>query len=256
MHDDLIISEFSYQSEPFNRAKAMSSAETLGALLHLLPSEPAEKADRWLDSACGTGLVARALAPRVDTAVGIDLTPAMLEVARRESSAAHLHNVSFELGDAAALPVPGASFDGAVTRFSLHHIPVPSRVVTELVRVVRPGGWIILADHVTDEDSGAAAWHQEIERLRDPSHWSCLAPSRIRSIAEAAGLVLDQEQIHPFTIDFEEWLARGTAGTRNASLIAAALQERSSGTPCFGVTGDAGVRRLRLQYSLTRWYRP
>src|SRR6185503_3403989 len=106
--------------------------------------------------------------------VGVDLTPTMIERARADAADAGVENVTFELGDATALDLPDDSLDGAITRFSLHHIPAPVRVLEEMRRVVRPGGYLVVADHVTDDEGAAAAWHEEIERLRDPSHWACL----------------------------------------------------------------------------------
>src|SRR5436853_1315348 len=181
--------EFTHQSESFNVAPVMRSADTLGRLLDLIPAGPGA---RWLDAACGPGLVARGLAARVGEVHGVDMTPAMVEVARREAAAEGIGNVVFSVGDATALELADASFDGAVTRFSLHHIPLPGRVVAELARVVRPGGAVVVADHITSADAGEAAWHQEIERLRDPSHWACLTPARLRALGERAGLVLER----------------------------------------------------------------
>lgn len=252
MHRDVIVNEFSHQAEAFDRAAVMRSAETLGALVELVP---ADAGGRWLEVACGPGVIARALAPRVDEVIGVDLTEAMLEVGRREARAAGIDNVRFEVGDATALTLPDANVDGAVTRFSLHHIPVPGRVVAEMARVVRPGGWVIIGDHVTDDDAGAAAWHQEIERLRDPSHWSCLSAARIRALGERAGLALDTERLTPFALDFDEWLSRSTAGADAAELIRACLAERPAGAPSFAVVERDGRRELQLMYSLTRWRR-
>ncbi len=253
MHRDVVLSEFSHQSRSFDRAAVMSSAETLGALLELVPNGAG---GRWLDVACGTGVVTRALAGEVDEVLGIDLTAAMLDVGRREARSAGLPNVAFESGDATALALPAESFDGAVTRFSLHHIPVPRRVITELARVVRPGGLVIIGDHVSDEDAAGAAWHQEIERLRDPSHWSCLSPARIRAVGESAGLRLDEERLIPIELDFDEWLARSSAGADHAELISACLAERPEGTASFKLVERDGSRRLQLVYFLTRWQRP
>ena len=170
MYEDSIREEFTHQSGSFGKAAVMTSAETLGALVELVP-EDAEA--RWLESACGTGLVSRALAGKVGSVTGVDLTPAMLEQAERGAAEDGVENVSFAVGDATALEFADGSFDGAVTRLSLHHIPLPGRVIAELARVVRPGGWVIVGDLVADEADGeAAAWREEIERLRDPSHWA------------------------------------------------------------------------------------
>ena len=130
----------------------MSLAETLDVVVELVP-EDAEA--RWVEIACGPGLIARAMAPRVGSVLGLDLTPAMIEKARAEAAEAGVENVSFEVGDATALDLPDDSLDGAITRFSLHHIPAPVRVLEEMRRVVKPGGYVVVADHVTDDDGAS-----------------------------------------------------------------------------------------------------
>lgn len=76
--------------------------------------------------------------------------------------------------------------------------------------MVRPGGTVVLADHVADADADAAAWSQAIERLRDPSHWACLPLAQLRVLGERLGLELEQEQASALELDFEDWLQRGS----------------------------------------------
>ncbi len=245
-----MIGEFTHQAESFNQSAVMRSADTLDVLVDALPATPG---DRWIDVACGPGLVTRAMAGRVGEAVGVDLTPAMVEVARREAAAEGLTNLTFEVGDATALDASDASFDGAVTRFSLHHIPLPGRVVAEMARVVRPGGHVVIADHMTSEDADGAAFHEEIERLRDPSHWACLTAARLIRLGEAAGLELVEARRHAFTLDYGEWLARGSGGPTAAPLIERAFADRADQPAEFRRTPD-GVG-LELAYGLTVWRR-
>ncbi len=185
MYEESIRDEFTHQTDAFASAAVMSAAETLGALVELVPADPEA---RWVEVACGPAAISRALAGRVGSVHGVDLTPAMVEKAAAEAAREGIGNAEFSVGDATALGFDDASFDGAVTRFSLHHIPAPKRVLAEMARVVRPGGWVIVGDHVTDADGDAAAWHEEIERLRDPSHWACLTPDRLRAMGEEVGL--------------------------------------------------------------------
>jgi SAM-dependent methyltransferase len=252
-HSGAIRDEFAHQADAFARSPTMSLAETLDAVVELVPVD-AEA--RWLEVACGPGLIARAMAPRVGSVVGLDLTPAMVEKARAEAAAARVENVSFEFGDATALDLPDDSLDGAITRFSLHHIPAPVRALEEMRRVVRPGGYVVVADHVTDDDGAAAAWHEQIERLRDPSHWACLTPSRLTALGERAGLKADVERVVPFEIDFGEWLNRGSGGPANAELIERLLGEAPVAVESFVVTGEGDARRLALRNSLHRWRVP
>lgn len=228
----------------------MSAAETLGAVLELVPAEPGS---RWLEVACGPGLIARALSARVGSVHGVDLTPAMVELAQQGAIEEGLGNVTFSLGDAAALDFERSSFDGALTRFSLHHIPAPQRILAEMARVLRPGGWLIVADHVSDDDADSAAWHQELERLRDPSHWACLTPERLRGLGSELGLTLDSEQLIDLNLDFDEWLSRGSGGPAAAALIERLLIEAPPAARSFVVFSEDGDRRLGLRYWLGRW---
>jgi SAM-dependent methyltransferase len=183
------------------------------------------------------------------------MTPAMVDVARREAAAAGLSNATFAVGDATALDLPDASLDGAIARFTLHHVPVPARLLKELTRVVRPGGHIVLADHVAAADARDAAWAQEIERLRDPSHWASLPVTRLRSLAERAGLQLEQEELIPILLDFEEWLQRGSGAAAAAAQIEWLLTDRPEGAECFRVTERDGRRVLELHMWMARWRR-
>jgi SAM-dependent methyltransferase len=252
-HSISIRDEFSHQADAFARSPTMTLAETLGAVVDLIPVD-AEAS--WVELACGPGLISRAMAPRVASARGFDLTPAMVEKARSEAAAAGVENVAFEVGDATAVEMPDDSFDGAITRFSFHHIPAPVRVLEEMRRVVKPGGLVVVVDHLTDDDGAAAAWHEQIERLRDPSHWACLTQSRLVALGERVGLGPDLAQVIPFKIDFEEWLSRGSGGPANAELIERVLGEAPATVGSFVVTGARGERRLALRNSLHRWRVP
>jgi SAM-dependent methyltransferase len=250
-HSGAILDEFAHQADSFARSPTMSLAETLGVLVDLVPEDPAA---RWAEIACGPGIIARGMASRVGSVVGLDLTPAMVEKARAE--AAGTANVSFEVGDATALPLDDDSLDGAITRFSLHHIPAPIRVLEEMCRVVRPGGYVVVSDFVTDDDGASAAWQEQIERLRDPSHWALLTPSRIAALGERVGLAPDLERVVPFEIDYEEWLHRGSGGPANAELIERLRAEAPPGAESFVVTGEGAERRLHYRNSLHRWRVP
>lgn len=254
MHTDTIVSEFTRQSAAFNVAPVMRSAETLQTLLDTVPTGPHST---WVEAACGPGLISRGLAPKVGRVIGVDLTQAMVAVGQQEAARAGLRNTAFVQGDALRLPFAEHCLDGAVTRFSLHHIPVPGRCVAEMARVVRPGGAVVIADHVTMADGAAAAWHQELERLRDPSHWACLTVESLRAAGERAGLQLQSERLIPFTLEFEEWLTRGTGGPEMRGLIDQLLRERPDGAESFRVTTEAdGDRTLHLVYWLSLWRRP
>lgn len=252
-HEDSIREEFTHQSRSFGRAAAMTSAQTLGAVVELVPEDSVA---RWIDVACGPGVISRATAARVGSVTGVDLTPAMIGEAERRAGEEGIENVAFQLGDATALDFADGSFDGAITRLSLHHIPAPDRVVAEMARVVRPGGLVVLSDIVADGDGEANAWREEIERLRDPSHWACQTPERLRRMGAAVGLSIEAEELVPVEIDFDDWLARGSGGCVAADLIDELVKDQPAGAESFRVTAGEQGRQLHQRYWLCRWRRP
>ncbi len=99
---------------------------------------------RALDLACGTGDIAFALHARGAATVGLDITPRMIELAqgkRATQGAAH-----FLVGDMMALPFPDASFDLVTTGYGIRNVPVIAQALTEIKRVLRPGGVLLSLD--------------------------------------------------------------------------------------------------------------
>jgi ubiquinone/menaquinone biosynthesis C-methylase UbiE len=99
-----------------------------------------------LEVAIGTGLNLPLYGEQVRLA-GIDLSPAMLAIARQRAGELG-RAVDLRQADALALPFPDASFDTVVCTFSLCAIPDDRLAVAEMSRVLRPGGLLLLADHV------------------------------------------------------------------------------------------------------------
>ena len=96
-----------------------------------------------LDVATGTGDLAFSLArcPGIDGAVGVDVLPQMVSLAREKGrSKDPAQKVTFVLGDAHALPFPNDSFACATAGFSLRNMSNLDQALSEMVRVVRPGG--------------------------------------------------------------------------------------------------------------------
>lgn len=97
-----------------------------------------------LDICCGTGAQCIALSRLGLSVAGVDLSPAMLRVARRKSCG----QIPFLGADARSLPFPDNSFDGVILSFALHEKDEGSRhrILAEAKRVLKPGGRILIAD--------------------------------------------------------------------------------------------------------------
>jgi demethylmenaquinone methyltransferase/2-methoxy-6-polyprenyl-1,4-benzoquinol methylase len=97
--------------------------------------------DRVLDLACGTGDLLFAAADLARTAVGLDITHRMLQLARAKRADARLVT-----GDMLALPFPDASFSVVTTGYGLRNVPDLPRAIAEIRRVLVPGGRLLSLD--------------------------------------------------------------------------------------------------------------
>jgi SAM-dependent methyltransferase len=96
---------------------------------------------RVLDVACGTGVVPVTAARRGAIVSGLDLSPVLLERARRNAEIAEV-TIDFTEGDVEALPYPDASFDAVTSQFGHIFAPRPAIAIGEMLRVLKPGGTI------------------------------------------------------------------------------------------------------------------
>jgi ubiquinone/menaquinone biosynthesis C-methylase UbiE len=120
-----------------SRGQAPEEIATRQRYLDLLQLQPGQ---RILDVGCGTGVVTRALAQRVQpsgTVIGLDPRPEFLELAAELTPDPA---VEFRHGDALALPFEAHAFDAVVCITVLEHMPAPEQAIAELVRVTRTGG--------------------------------------------------------------------------------------------------------------------
>ncbi len=99
-----------------------------------------------LDAGTGTGYLAGMMALLVGNVIGVDCSPAMLTLAGEKMAQAGYQHVSFREGMAEHLPLATGSVDVAMCHMLLHHVVSPRTVLAELIRVVRPGGYLLILD--------------------------------------------------------------------------------------------------------------
>ncbi len=178
------------------------------------------------DVGTGTGFMVAGLAPRVAKVIALDGSAAMLDVARRNLAA--YDNVIYQATDGHILPLADASVDAVFANMYLHHCADPLAAIREMVRVLKPGGRLLISDmdrhehawlreEMADEwlgfDRGqVAGWLREaglVNTIVDCTGQSCCAQSHNPAITDAAGR----------TAQISVFLARGArrvAGVREA----------------------------------------
>lgn len=146
--------------------------------------------DLVLDIATGGGHTALKLAPHVKHVVASDYALAMLEAAHK-FIAPQANNVTFAGADAENLPFADNTFDLITCRIAAHHFPDIYRFVMESARILKPGGRLVIQDHVIPDDPKDMAYIEAFERLRDPSHVRALNEYEWRGVYLDAGLTVE-----------------------------------------------------------------
>lgn len=146
-----------------------------------------EPFDAVLDVGCGTGAVLALLHEKYPDRryVGLDLTPEMIEVARAKVAP----GMEFVVGDAENLPFDKASFDAVLCSNSFHHYPNPAAFLAGALRVLRPGGRLILRDYTSSDFVVWLMNHVELPLARLVGHGDVrvLRQREFVELAQAAG---------------------------------------------------------------------
>lgn len=225
----MVQKRFGGQSEEYNYHGLLSDRGNLDTIIKLAEISPA---DRVLDVGTGTGWLAAALSEIAGELVASDLTAEMLHLARIKVG--NRKNVSFVLADAENLPFSDSSFDVVTCRVAVHHIPRPRVAFTEMARVCSSMGRVVIMDIISSEDEAKSEYHNQMERLRDPSHIKEYRKSELEEMIVASSLEIAQAQLWPFTWSVDEWLRVGGPGAAAEEKIRAmmldSLEHDKSGT--------------------------
>ena len=162
--------------------------------------------DMVLEVAAGTCACGRAFAPLVHTVVCLDATVPMLQIGKQGAQESHLDNMVFVKGFAEELPFLDNSFDIVLSRLAFHHFTDTDRVFREMVRVLKPGGKLILIDMEAAEEP-LRKTEDEIETLRDPSHVKNLSREEMLKLYSDNSLVVEKSETTEMPVHLSNWLA-------------------------------------------------
>jgi len=195
-HQQITIDQFTRQAVPFSQSLGHINDESLRFLMEAVNLTDE---DIVLDVACGTGIVACAFASVANHVTGIDITPAMLAQAKLLAEQRSLRNLSWQQGDIETLPFPDNSFPVVLSRYAFHHFLNPQAVLSEMVRVCRPQGRVLIADATPPPDK--ADVFNSFEKLFDPSHNRALTVEEFQSLMREANL--QNVRVANYTMEME-----------------------------------------------------
>ena len=157
------------------------------------------------DLGAGEGTLAQLLAQRAEKVIAVDLSPKMVEFGQALALRNGLTNLEYRLGDIEDPPIEDQSLDLAILSQALHHAEHPQRAIHAALRILKPGGRLIVLDLL----------HHHFEEARDlyADRWLGFSESGLASMLEKAGfknietLVADREGSAP---NFQTLLGIGT----------------------------------------------
>jgi SAM-dependent methyltransferase len=177
-------------------------------LERLLAWGRARGAARVLDIATGGGHTALAFARFTPSVVATDLTLPMLDAARRFIARAGFPGVRFVAADVEALPFREESFGVVTCRVAAHHFRELLPALRQVARVLRRGASFLVEDILGHDDPELAAFIQEVQRRRDPSHVRSFRALEWTAFLRATGLTVMDEAVLEEARDWADWTGR------------------------------------------------
>lgn len=246
MSKDLVQQQFGANAANYLTSTVHAKGASLGRLVELV--KPGKD---WiaLDVATGAGHTAAAFAPHVARVVASDLTPEMLEQAKKLAAEKGFANMETAIADAESMPFEDASFDLVTCRIAPHHFPDISLFLSEVHRVLKPGGVFALVDNVSPDPEttpgfskaelrDAAIAYNAFEKVRDPSHGRALPTAEWLELIEETGLKLRTREHAAKHMDFASWVKTMNVPAEMVPRLKAMLDDASPALKSFLKPGD------------------
>jgi ubiquinone/menaquinone biosynthesis C-methylase UbiE len=223
MTKSLVQQQFGAHAAAYATSAVHAKGASLGRLVELVKPQAHWRA---LDIATGAGHTA-AFAPHVAHVIASDITEEMLDETRKLATGKGFANMETAVADAEALPFPDVSFDLVACRIAAHHFPDIPIFVSEVGRVLKPGGTFALVDNIAPDAEStpgfssaelrdASLTYNAFEKIRDPSHGRCLGLAEWSEVIADTGLqILHKERLGK-DMEFQPWAER--LGADNATM--------------------------------------
>jgi ubiquinone/menaquinone biosynthesis C-methylase UbiE len=207
---DKVTEQYDRLAQIYDRRWYKYIQDTLSFLIAYLQPNPTSEYlsgnEQILDIACGTGELEKLLLnsyPQLQI-IGVDISENMLEMARSK-----LPNLEFIKAEAIALPFDTSSFDLAITASAFHYFDRPDLALTEIHRVLKPNGKLIIMDWCRDYWTCKAL--DLFLKVFDPAHKGCYNQEELQNFLAIAGFKVVNAQRQKLGIFWGIMIATGVA---------------------------------------------
>jgi SAM-dependent methyltransferase len=241
----LIVEQFTKQAVPFSQMPHHNDEDTNRLVIE---TAGIGSDDMVLDVACGPGLITCAVAGVARHVTGIDITPAMIEEARKRQQSMGLTNMDWRVGDVLPLPFPKSSFSAVITRYSFHHFLEPESVLAEMVRVCQPSGRVAVVDVFMSTLEQSEAYNR-MEKLRDPSHTRALLLAELTGMFHDAGLEEMRTAFYKLDVELGKLLTASCTKPDDAQAVRKIFED-DLGVDRLGVGANRRDGKIHFAFSI------
>ncbi len=238
--------QFDRQSDRYGKSHILADTQDVAAGLRDVPFRQGGTA---LDVATGGGHTALYLARQGWKVTAGDISPRMLENARKLSEEAGF-SIETRLFPAEELPFDESRFDLVTVRVAPHHFSSPEKFVRETARVLKPGGHFLLIDGcVPDDDPETEEWLHAVEKWRDPSHGRFLSRKAWEVLVAKHGMTVVRSEMHlRKQPDLEWYFETAATSPANRQKVVEAVRTASPHV--------RGALQLATEQGKTTWWWP
>ena len=217
-----IQTSFTVQAKNFENSNMnFSKQEYLDYTVH---SMELRSTDCVLEAAAGTCACGRSVAPFVQSVVCLDATPAMLAVGQKEAKKSRISNMQFVNGLVEEIPFSDGHFDIVLTRLAFHHFTEIEQPFSEMSRVLKQGGKLVVIDMEAAEEELREV-EDRIETMRDPSHIKNRSKQEFANLFEKHGYAVTKQESTAISVSLKAWLALTNTPENIAMEIMALMEE-------------------------------
>ena len=200
---DEIQKSFTTQAQKF---ETYNYANTQELLAYIVQSMNLSKDDCVLEVAAGTCINGRAFAPFAKNVVCLDATPAMLAIGKEEAAKSGITNMQFINGYAEDIPFDEQYFNTVFTNISFHHFTEMENPFSEMHRVLKRGGQLVIRDMGAAEEA-LRDIEDKIETMRDPSHVKNRSRNEFLALYEKYGYTVTKQEATKSQKSLSDWVA-------------------------------------------------